>query len=305
LKDLTSGVSIKSLQNAAHAASQLQSVAAVPTHLPNEKVVGRFADLEKAIGKVPTVFADELRGKIDSVRDEVSKPMTPERSQKIYNAAAEIVKALSPARLISYRWNVPMEPEEIARPKPEAEKPVPPVSTPAPAPPPAPSPAPGPAAPPEEKIKPAPESKEPEKLISPPEKEEEKPAAPMVKQYPILKSSKGILSHIIAAVNNYLFTFLSSFEDNSEKLLAMEEQIKDSLIKFVQKSISETKEDPRAMPTSSKVQQEVKEVVRDFLARTMPELVEGQKPSGDVSLTPLAEQFSKIIAEEAAGHGSE
>ena len=109
-RNLMNGVSIKSLQNAAHAASILESVSLVPTYLPNKKVGNAFLELDKAIRSLPPVFADELKPFIEAIRGDVNSPITPDVSQKISKAASMVREALSPNRLISYQKGLPMTP---------------------------------------------------------------------------------------------------------------------------------------------------------------------------------------------------
>ena len=325
-RDLMSGVSIKSLQNTAHAASILESVALVPTYLPNRKVGSAFIELDKYVRGLPPAFADELKPFIESIRDDVNSPMTPELSHKISSAASRIRNALSPSRLIHYQKGLPMPssdpkekmvmdaisnlretniPEEqlpglltklkITKSTEEAlryiEKSPPPVKPPEAKPPEPTEAEPEPTAVPE-KIRPAPESKEKEKIISPGSPPTTEPVKPPSPQYPSLKAVEGIMSILETCFEDNLIILVSSLTEDPEKMSSMQVPLRNAFLDFATDRISNTNTTDTA--SRIRVEKETEALVSEFLNLSLKDL---PKDTADAFSRSIGELVSLDVKE--------
>jgi hypothetical protein len=326
-RKLMSGVSISAIQNAAHAASVLESVSYTPTHLPSKKVQNAFIELQRAVSKLPEVFSNEIKPIIESIKGDAGGVLTPENSQKISNAAAEIRKSLSPNRLISYQKGLPMTPSKDPKEKmvmdaidslretnvPEDR--IPGLLTKlrvtksveeanmflAKAPPPAPAvpaPAPAPVQPDQpEKIRPAEEKKEPEKIISPSKEQpkEEPEADPNTTQYPTLKSVGSIMGVLEKAVSNQAFALAGRMTDDGEKATELEVQMVNLFLDFAAKRISNTKTTDEM--TRTKVEIEVDALMNEFFEENKARFID--KDGNPLDKEDL-QTFARIVAESVS-----
>jgi len=278
IRDLATGRSLKRLQQAAIAASLLESAANVPTHERSAKVAKAFKQLSSIVDGLPAAFSTEIKAVLGSIRNDVAGAMSPDAAQRISSAAARVRELLSPSRMLAYRKGLDLPSMDDPKKKaiteaitsmrdaniPDDRIPGLLVSL---------------------KIADSPEEvqvvlrgmprKEPEPAPEKPEAPTT-PAAPspaptpkmppprsVTIEYPNLKAIPDALGLIERALDDYLITIVSMITMDPNEMSTIQDEMKRGLLEFSAERLSQAQQIANK-PSRIRIGQEVSDIVNDY-----------------------------------------